>query len=55
VSSFKVAAMRLSTIKTMLIIKGGSDFYANKTIRMHLYPALFAGADPFVERGTIQL
>ncbi|CAM2891648.1 hypothetical protein COPR103792_08665 [Corynebacterium propinquum] len=36
VSSFKVAAMRWSDVKTILIIKDGSDFSTNKTVRMYL-------------------
>ena len=55
VSSLKLAAMRLSAVKTMLIIKDGCYSRTNKLIGMHLYPALFAGADPFIKRGTIQL
>ena len=38
-----------STIKTMLIIKDSLDSCTNKLVGMHLYPAFFAGADPFIK------
>lgn len=44
-----------SAIKPVLIIEDGCNSCTNKTVGIHLYPALFAGADPFIKRGTIQL
>ena len=43
------------TIKPVLIIKDGPDFYANKTVGTHFYPAFLTGVDPCVERGAIEL